>query len=93
MNDQQVKELVYQCRAEIDAELHKLHEQDRANAWTEYRAKEVAEEAAKIAVKTITDQFYMSVGKKTIATIGVMVIAAGIFLREHLLEIFTRGGK
>lgn len=80
-------EAISVCRREVDRELLKLHEQDRANAWTEERARTIAAEAAAMAVKQITDQFYLSVGKRTIATIGVLVIGAAIFLRDEFKRV------
>ena len=87
------EEAITVCRREVDKELIHLHEQDKENAWTEERARELAAEAAKIAVKNITDQFYLSVGKKTVTAIGVLVVAAVIFVREQLLAAFNRGGQ
>lgn len=81
------EEAIAVCRREVDKELMRLHEQDRENAWTEERAKKIATEAAAMAVKQITDQFYMSVGKRTVATIGVLVIGAAIFLRDEFKRL------
>lgn len=80
-------EAINACRREVDKELIRLHEQDRENAWTEERAKTIAAEAAAIAVRQITDQFYMSVGKRTVATIGVLVIGAAIFFRDEFKRL------
>lgn len=72
------------CRRDVDEELIKLHAQDRANAWTEERATEIAKKAADLAVKQITENFYMSVGKKTVATVGAMVVVSVIAMREYI---------
>jgi len=77
------QEVVGECRAGVDDELRKLHEQDKANAWTEERATKIATDAANMAVRQITDRFYMSVGKKTVATIGVLVVGGVIFVKDE----------
>ena len=70
------------CRREVDKELIALHEQDRANAWTEDRACKLAEQAANMAVKQITDGFYASVGRKTVMIIGGTIVAMVFIMRE-----------
>lgn len=94
MNEQQIKEIVQShvnlCRREIDKELLRLHEQDVKNAWTEERAEEVAKRASDMAVKKITDQFYMTVGKRTIATIGALVVVSFIAFKDQVAEWLTR---
>ncbi|WP_448508798.1 hypothetical protein [Immundisolibacter sp.] len=77
-------EMVSMSRREIDKELIRLHEQDLANAWTEERAAMLAERAANLAVKKITDSFYLNIGKKTVATIGALVVGLVIFMNEEL---------
>lgn len=87
---EEVAEAILLCRRQIDEELIRLHEQDRANAWTQERANKVAEQAADMAVKRITDQFYMTVGKKTIATIGVIVVVTFITFKDAVAEWLTK---
>jgi hypothetical protein len=77
------EQTVQGCKTEIDSEIQRLHAADAANAWTEDKAKKIAESAADLAVKRITDNFYMSVGKKTIATVGAIVVGLVFFLREE----------
>lgn len=77
-------EAVLACRREVDKELIRLHEQDRANAWTEERAIALAEAASDLAVKKITDNFYKSIGKKTVTAVGVAVVGAVIFLKDEV---------
>jgi len=76
-------DVVAACRSDVNKEIAKLHEQDRANAWTEARAIALAEAASDLAVKKITDNFYKSVGKKTIAVIGAAVVGLGLYLSEE----------
>jgi len=78
------EDVVRACRSEIDHEIRKLHDHDIENAWTEERAKQIAEEAASIAVTRITQNFYMSVGKKFIATVGVTVVALVYYLKDEV---------
>lgn len=87
---EEVAEAIQLCRREVDRELMKLHEQDRENAWTEEKAAQVAKCAADMAVKRITDQFYMTVGKKTIATIGVIVVVTFITFKDAVAEWLTK---
>lgn len=87
---EEVAEAILLCRREVDKELMKLHEQDRANAWTEERATAVAKQAADLAVKHITDQFYMTVGKRTIATIGVIVVVTFITFKDAVAEWLSK---
>lgn len=82
-----VSKAICMCRRDIDTELIKLHEQDRLNAWTEERAQEIATYAADLAVKKITDSFYMSVGRKTVATIGVMTVVGLVAFRDFLKRL------
>jgi len=82
-----VSEAIAACRLDVDRELTKLHEQDMKNAWTEERATEIAKKAADMAVKQITDNFYMSVGKKTVATIGAMTVVGIIAFRDFLKRL------
>lgn len=94
MNEHQIKEMVKNhvevCRREIDRELLRLHEQDMKNAWTEERAEEVAKKAAELAMKQMTDKFYMTVGKRTIATIGALVVISFITFKDQVAEWLTR---
>lgn len=76
--------VVKQCRIDIDAEIAKLHKADNDNAWTEERATDIAKKAAALAVKQITDDFYVGVGKKTIAAIGAAVVASVILARDYI---------
>lgn len=73
-----------ECRTDVDKEILKLHEADRDNAWTEAKAKLIAEEAAELAVKQITTQFYAGVGKKTVTAIGAATVATIILARDYL---------
>lgn len=94
MNEYQIKELVKNhvevCRREIDRELLRLHEQDMQNAWTEERAEEVAKKAAELAMQQMTDKFYMTVGKRTIATIGALVVVSFITFKDTVVEWLTK---
>lgn len=76
------KELIEACRREVDAELDKIKERVEQGAWTEERAKKVAAEAANLAVAQITNNFYMSVGKRTVAVIGALVVGLALWLHE-----------
>lgn len=87
---EEVAEAILLCRRQIDEELIRLHEQDRANAWTQERANKVAEQAADLAVKKITDQIYMGVGKKTITTIGALVIISFISFKTEIAEWLSK---
>jgi hypothetical protein len=77
-------EVVRECRSDVDEEIRKLHEADRNNAWTEAKAKTIAEQAAQLAVKQITNDFYAGVGKKTVTMIGASVVATVILTRDYL---------
>ena len=77
-------EVVRDCRIDVDEELRKLHQADNDNAWTEDKAKKIATEAAELAVKQITENFYMGVGKKTVAVIGASVVAAVLLAKDSL---------
>jgi hypothetical protein len=77
-------EVVTACRKDVDLEILKLHTADKENAWTEQRAEDIAEKAARMAVKQITDNFYMSVGKKTIITIGAITVGVIIMAKDFL---------
>lgn len=77
-----LREAIDICRREVDRELISLHEQDRENAWTEDRARELARHAAEIAVKQITDGFYASVGKKTVMIIGATVVTMVFIMKD-----------
>lgn len=81
-------EVVQQCRKDVDDEIVKLHQADKDNAWTEDKAKKIAADAADLAVKQITEQFYMSVGKRTVAVIGAAVIAASMLISETVRKWF-----
>lgn len=70
------------CRREVDVEIEKIREDLRKAAWTEERAKIVAEDAAKIAVDRITNNFYMSVGRRTVAIIGALVVGLALWLHD-----------
>ncbi len=83
-----VESAVAVCRREVDHELATLHQQDQLNAWTEERATAIAKQAADMAVKQITDNFYMSVGKKTVATIGAMTVVSIIAFRDYIKRLF-----
>lgn len=80
-------EVVRECRADVDKELLKLHEADRDNAWSEEKAKKIAEQAAELAVKQITNDFYAGVGKKTVTMIGASVVATVILMRDYLKSL------
>lgn len=86
-------EAIAACRREVDRELIRLHEQDKENAWTEERALELAEKASDLAVKKITDNFYKSIGKKTVTAVGVAVVGVAIFLKEEVLRWIGIGPK
>lgn len=77
-------QVVKGCREEVDKEIKSVKSEV---AWTEERAQEVATKAAAIAVKQITDNFYLSVGRKTIATIGAMVVVGLITFKDNLKTI------
>ena len=74
-------------RGEIEKELGDIRLKMAHNAWSEQRAREVATIAAEIAVKQITDQFYMSVGKKTVAAIGATVVVSVVMFRDYLKDL------
>lgn len=57
------------------------------STWTEERARQVATIAAGIAVKQITDNFYMSVGRKTVATIGAAVVVGVIAFKDYMKDL------
>ena len=78
-------EVTNQCRLEVDAKLDKMHE----GLWTEARAKSIAEEAADIAVRKITDGFYMSIGKKVVTTVGATFVILFIFFKEEIVSWIT----
>jgi len=85
------EEAISLCRREVDQELMRLHKQDLDNAWTEERAELLANRAADRAVDKITNNFYTSVGKKTVAAIGATVVVMVIFLQDeakHWLTMF-----
>lgn len=71
-----------QCRAEVDAELSRLADAIEAEKWTEEKAQKIAERAAALAVETITSNFYMSVGKRTVMIIGALTVGIVIWLHE-----------
>ena len=71
-----------QCRAEVDAELSRLADAIEAEKWTEEKAQRIADAAAAKAVETITQNFYMSVGKRTVMVIGALVVGVVIWLHE-----------
>ncbi len=71
-----------QCRAEVDAELSRLADAIEAEKWTEEKAQKIAERAAALAVETITSNFYMSVGKRTVMVIGALTVGIVIWLHE-----------
>lgn len=80
-------EVVRECRNDVDDEIKKLHEADRNNAWTEEKAKNIAEKAAELAVKQITNDFYAGVGKKTVTMIGASVVATVILTRDYIKSL------
>ena len=80
-------EVVRECRNDVDDEIKKLHEADRNLAWTEEKAKTIAEQAAQLAVKQITNDFYAGVGKKTVTMIGASVVATVILTRDYLKSL------
>ena len=80
-------EVVRECRSDVDEEIKKLHEADRDNAWSEEKAKKIAEHAAELAVKQITNDFYAGVGKKTVTMIGASVVATVILTRDYLKSL------
>ena len=71
-----------QCRAEVDAELSRLADAIEAEKWTEEKAQKIAERSAALAVETITSNFYMSVGKRTVMVIGALTVGIVIWLHE-----------
>ena len=71
-----------QCRAEVDAELSRLADAIEAEKWTEEKAQRIADAAAAKAVETITSNFYMSVGKRTVMVIGALTVGIVIWLHE-----------
>lgn len=77
-------QVVSECRANVDAELLKLHQADRDNAWTEEKATAIANQAAAMAADKIWNDVYISVGKKTLAVVGATVIASIILLKESV---------
>lgn len=86
-----VKEVVSECRYEVDHEIDKLHDKIVVeHAWTEERANDIAEKAADLAVRKITDNFYMSVGKKTLVVLGAAVAGLVIFLKDEIHRWLTR---
>lgn len=78
------RQVVRECREEVNHEIKAVKSEV---AWTEERAQKVATMAAEIAVKQITDNFYLSVGRKTIATIGAMVVVGLIAFKDNLKTI------
>ena len=80
-------EVVRECRSDVDDEIKKLHEADHNNAWTEEKAKQIAEQAAELAVKQITNDFYAGVGKKTVTMIGASVVATVILTRDYIKSL------
>lgn len=70
------------CRAEVDAELSRLRSAIEAEKWTEEKAQRIADVAAARAVETITQNFYMGVGKKTVMVIGALVVGLVIWLHD-----------
>lgn len=73
---------IERCRAEVDSELEKLQQAIDAEKWTEEKAQKIADKAAEKAVETITQNFYMSVGKRTVMVIGALVVGAVIWLHD-----------
>ena len=73
---------IEQCRAEVDRRIDELSETVERGLWTEERAKKIAEQAANQAVRQITDNFYMSVGKRTVAIVGALVVGLALWLHE-----------
>ena len=73
------------CRAEVDARINELTAVVENGLWTEERAKKIAEQAADQAVRQITDNFYMSVGKRTVAIIGALVVGLALWLHDFWL--------
>ena len=70
------------CRRDIDQELIKLAKMNMDSAWSDERAHDIAQQAADIAVKQITDGFYASVGRKTVMIIGGTIVAMVFIMRE-----------
>ena len=81
------EEVVRECRADVDKEILKLHLADHENAWSEEKAKKIAEQAADLAVKQITNDFYAGVGKKTVTMIGASVVATVILMRDYFKSL------
>ncbi len=83
------EQVVSGCRIQVDGELARLKE----GMWTEERAKRIAQEAgemaAGLAVQRITDNVYMSIGKKTVVVLGATVVTLIIFLKEELKAWIT----
>lgn len=73
---------IEQCRAEVDRRIDELSETVEKGLWTEERAKKIAEQAADQAVRQITENFYMGVGRRTVAIIGATVVGLALWLHE-----------
>jgi hypothetical protein len=73
---------IEQCRAEVDRRIDELSETVEKGLWTEERAKKIAEQAADQAVRQITENFYMGVGRRTVAIIGALVVGLALWLHE-----------
>ena len=73
---------IEQCRAEVDRRIDELSETVENGLWTEERAKKIAEQAADQAVRQITENFYMGVGRRTVAIIGATVVGLALWLHE-----------
>ena len=73
---------IEQCRAEVDRRIDELSETVERGLWTEDRAQKIAEQAAERAVRQITENFYMGVGRKTVAIIGALTVGLALWLHE-----------
>jgi hypothetical protein len=77
-------EVVRECRTDVDREIKAVRELAEKNHLSEERATEIAKLAADMAVKQITDNFYMGVGKKTMVVIGATIVVMWDQLREGI---------
>ena len=80
-------EVVHECRTEVNDEIKQLHKADAENAWSEEKAKKIAAEAADLAVKQITTEFYAGVGKKTVTAIGASIVVVVIMAKDYLKSL------
>jgi hypothetical protein len=79
---------------------HDVNKQITEHLWTEEKAKKIAEDAARmaaqmaaepaaeLAVQKITNNFYMSIGKKTFVVTGALVVGYILMIRDELRTWF-----